>query len=139
MAITKIHTIGSRIKQLADYATNPDKTEQGEMTSVLNLTSVATASNEMNATKEYWDKPYGVQGYHIIQSFPPNEVTREQCHEIGRELAKRLFGSEYEVVIGTHLDKNHYHNHLVANSVNKLNGNKFRCQKSPYYLVTFKT
>ena len=134
-AIIKLYTIRDRIKRLSDYAVNPLKTEQGEMTSVLNLTGVNAASDEMNATKEYWDKVFGVQGYHIIQSFPPNEVTRERCHEIGRELAKRMFGDEYEVVIGTHLDKNHYHNHIVANSVNKLNGNKFRCQKSTYFNI----
>lgn len=109
-AIIKIHTIRDRIKRLADYAINPEKTEQGEMTSVINLDSVATASDEMEATKDYWDKIYGVQGYHIIQSFKPGEVKKEQCHEIGRTLAKRIFGEEYEVIISTHLDKNHIHN-----------------------------
>jgi len=134
-AIIKIHTIRDRIKRLADYAINPDKTEQGEMTSVLNLDSVATASNEMDATKDYWDKIYGVQGYHIIQSFKPGEVSKEQCHEIGRTLAKRIFGDEYEVIVSTHLDKSHCHNHIVANSVNRLNGKKFRCQIGTYYNI----
>ena len=66
----------------------------------------------------------GVLGYHFIQSFQPGEVTPEQAHAVGLEFAKRLFGKRYEVVISTHLNKHHLHNHLVVNSVSCIDGQK---------------
>ena len=66
----------------------------------------------MEATKKRWDKTDGVLGYHLIQAFAPGEVTPEDAHKIGVEFAKKLFG-EFEVVVGTHLDQAHIHNHIV--------------------------
>ena len=75
----------------------------------------------------------GVLGYHFIQSFQPGEVTPEQAHAIGLEFAKRLFGKRYEVVISTHLNKHHLHNHLVVNSVSCIDGQKYHSSPESYY------
>ena len=142
MAITKVFAIRLDFKQtvryavneqktsldgMIDYAVNPDKTEQRLFESCLNCSSVENASRDMERTKRRYNKTGGVQGYHIIQSFKPGELTPEQTHAIGVEFARQLFGERFEVVIGTHLDKHHLHNHIAVNSVSFLDGKKLRC------------
>lgn len=56
-------------------------------------------------------------GYHVIQSFKPGEVTAEQAHEIGKDYAAKLFGGRYQYIVTTHIDKDHYHNHIAVCSV----------------------
>ena len=127
MAITKIIAIRNRLDKRVAYVTNAEKTaldcgvryivnsektEQSFFTAVLNCGSPESAYREMTATKRRWQKTDGVQGYHFIQSFAPGEVTPEQAHQIGIEFAKGLFGDQYEVVLGTHLDKTHLHTDL---------------------------
>lgn len=87
----------------------------------------------MQATKQRFGKLGGVVGYHFIQSFAPGEVTPEQAHTIGVVFARRLFGDRYEVVIGTHLDKAHLHNHVVVNSVSFVDGKKYHSSPGSYY------
>lgn len=148
MAITKVFAIRIDFKQtvryavneqktsldgMIDYAVNPDKTEQRLFESCLNCSSVENASRDMERTKRRYNKTGGVQGYHIIQSFKPGELTPEQTHAIGVEFARRLFGERFEVVIGTHLDKHHLHNHIAVNSVSFLDGKKLRCNMKTYF------
>ena len=64
---------------------------------------------------------------------PPGEVTPEQAHEIGCEFARRLFGEDFEVVVGTHLDKAHPHNHIIVNSVSRIDGHKYHSSPESYY------
>lgn len=54
-------------------------------------------------------------------------------YTIGMEFARRLFGDRYEVVIGTHLDKAHLHNHVVVNSVSFVDGKKYHSSPGSYY------
>ena len=56
-------------------------------------------------------------GRNLIQAFQPEEVTPEQAHEIGMELAREILGGRYEFVLTTHIDKDHVHNHLIFNAV----------------------
>ena len=148
MAVTKVFAIKRRMddrvkyavnreKTALDskivYATNPEKTEQVFFTDVLNCDSVDTAFQEMQSTKRRFGKTDDVLGYHFIQSFAPGEVTPEQAHEIGMEFARRMFGKRYEVVIGTHLDKSHLHNHIVINSVSFVDGQKYHSSLESYY------
>lgn len=60
----------------------------------------------------------------MIQSFRVGEVTPAEANRIGLELAKKI-GNEYEVVIYTHENTPHVHNHLVINSVSWATGRKF--------------
>ena len=148
MAITKIIAIRDRLDKRVNYvvnsektsldasvlyAVNPEKTEQSFFTAVLNCSSPEHAFREMTETKKRWRKTGGVLGYHFIQSFAPGEVTPEQAHEIGMEFARRMFGERYEVVIGTHLDKAHLHNHIVINSVSFVDGQKYHSSPESYY------
>ena len=148
MAVTKVFAIrvrlDDRVRYITDgektslasrivYLSNPEKTEQFFFTSALNCDSVDTALSEMMETKQQFGKMGGVLGYHFIQSFAPGEVTPEQAHEIGKEFARRIFGKHFEVVIGTHLDKHHLHNHLVVNSVSCVDGHKYHSSPESYY------
>ena len=148
MAITKIIAIRDRLDKRVNYAVNgekttldtgityaanPEKTEQLFFTSAINCESCETAFAEMQATKRRFGKLGGVVGYHFIQSFAPGEVTPEQAHAIGVAFAQRLFGDRYEVVVGTHLDKAHLHNHVVVNSVSFVDGKKYHSSLGSYY------
>ena len=64
----------------------------------------ATARAEMMAVKKRFGKEDGTIAYHGYQSFAPGEATPEIAHQIGVELARRLWGERYQVVVATHLD-----------------------------------
>ena len=148
MAITKVFAIRSRLEKtvqyaaneektslsgMIEYAVNPDKTEKRLFESCLNCESVENAARDMERTKRRYNKTGGIQGYHIIQSFQPGELTPEQTHAIGVKFARRLFGERFEIVVGTHLDKHHLHNHIAVNSVSFLDGRKLRCNMKTYF------
>ncbi|HMM30858.1 MAG TPA: relaxase/mobilization nuclease domain-containing protein [Clostridia bacterium] len=118
-----------KTKSLVDkieYATDANKTEQAMFSSVINCDSVETAFREMLDVKEQYHKKDGVLGYTFIQSFSPDDnLTPEQAHEIGVRLAQEFFGDRFQVVVGTHLDKAHLHNHFVINSVSFVDGKKY--------------
>lgn len=76
-----------------------------------------SAYDEMMTTKRQFQKTDGRMFYQFVQSFDPAEdVTPQEVHTIGLELAQLLF-PEFEVVVATHVDADHLHNHLIVNSV----------------------
>ena len=63
--------------------------------------------------------------YHLLQSFHPDEkLTPETAHEIALRFAEENFKG-YEVLVATHVDRNHIHSHFVINSVNAEDGYKY--------------
>ena len=83
-----------------------------------------SALSEMQLTKERFRKTDGRQYYHFVQSFSEQDnLTPQEVHAIGLELAKREF-SDFEVLVATHIDTDHLHNHLVVNSVSFQDGHK---------------
>lgn len=84
------------------------------------------AFTEFMATKAAHHKKGGMNFYHYVQSFSPSErVTAEQVHEIGLAFAKKAWPG-HEVLVTTHTDVAHLHNHFVINSVHYENGSKLR-------------
>ena len=63
--------------------------------------------------------------YQIRQSFKPGEITPEEANRIGYETAMRWTKGKYAFFVATHTDKAHIHNHIIMNSVNFKNGQKF--------------
>lgn len=112
------------------YAENPEKSHQ--LVTGINC-EARTAHQEMQATKRRWDKRGGILGYHLIHSYAPGEVTPEQAHAAGVEFARRLLGDRYEAVVSTHLDREHYHCHIVFNSVSFVDGKKYRSDFASYF------
>ena len=78
---------------------------------------------EFAEVKKTFGKTDGRTYYHMIQSFSPDDrITPEQAHEVGLQMAELFEG--YQVLVVTHTNKAHIHNHLVINSVNFENGKK---------------
>jgi hypothetical protein len=155
MATTKIWPIRDSLKRVLDYAENPDKTGYLDLRRVLEYAedgskthlddefedryfisgvncNVETACEEMTEVKRRFGKTGGNQAYHAYQSFKPGEVSAELCHQIGVRLANELWGDRFQVIVATHIDKAHLHNHLIINSVSFLDGKKFNDNKAAY-------
>ena len=49
------------------------------------------------------------------------------------EFAQKICGGRFEAVVGTHLDQEHLHNHIVVNSVSFTDGKRFRCNRATFY------
>ena len=142
MATTAIWDVADRLDRVIDYATNPGKTENLNFSSsnfqglrdVLKysvqdaktekqfyVTGIncdpATACEQMSKTKQQFQKTRGILAFHGYQSFAPGEATPETAHATGVKLAQELWSNRFEVVVSTHIDKHHLHNHFVLNSV----------------------
>ena len=120
------------LKDVMDYAANPDKTESQKFVTGINC-EPSIARQQMLITKKRFDKLTGRTAYHGYQSFAPGETTPEIAHEIGVKLAQRLWGNDYQVIVATHLDKAHIHNHFVINSVSFVDGKKFHSSCQSYF------
>ena len=157
MATTKIWPVRDSLKRVVDYASNPEKTTEDDLASVIRYAmdgdktaaetaagsekacyvtgvncSADTVLEEMLNTQTLFGKTGGNIAYHCYQSFKPGEVTPEQCHQLGVELARRMWGDRYQVLVATHLDRDHLHNHLVCCSVSFIDGKKFNDNKAAY-------
>ena len=107
------------------YVTQDGKTDLGRLVSGINCTP-DTAQEVMTATKQQFGKTGGTMAFHGYQSFATGEVTPEQAHNIGVQLANELWGDRFQVLVATHLDKeSHIHNHFVINSVSFVDGKRF--------------
>lgn len=117
------------IFELLDYTTNPDKTEKQFFITGINC-ELDTAVKQMTQTKKRFNKDKfsknnKIVAFHGYQSFAEGEVTPETAHEIGVKLAEEMWGDRFEVVVSTHLNTNHIHNHFVLNSVSFKDGKKY--------------
>lgn len=84
-----------------------------------------TTFKEFMATKIQHGKDNGVFYKQFVQSFKPGEaVTPKEIHQMGLELAEYFKG--FEVLVATHIDEDHWHNHLIVNSVNVETGLKIQ-------------
>ena len=112
------------IRQVMTYATNPDKTEKQFYTTGINC-EVKDAVKQMQFVKTIYGKENGILAFHAYQSFNEGEVTPERAHEIGVKLANEMWGDRFQVVVSTHLNTRHLHNHFVINSVSFKDGKKY--------------
>lgn len=119
------------LHNVIDYVEADYKTEKQFYVSGVNC-NPKTALEEMAITKEQYGKTGGILGFHAFQSFAEGEVTPEQCHAIGVRLAEEMWGDRFEVVVSTHLNTNHYHNHFVINSVSFKDGKRYYDKRETY-------
>lgn len=152
MATTSLWHIEGRLKDLIDYVENPEKTaaktpelqdlynvftyvqrpeatQEGEYVTAINCLK-ETALRQMILTKKRYGKTDGYIAWHGYQSFRPEEVTPQLAHEIGVKLAKEMWGDRFEIIVTTHLDKEHIHCHFCFNSVSFRDGGKYNYSKA---------
>ncbi|MBR4206624.1 MAG: relaxase/mobilization nuclease domain-containing protein [Clostridia bacterium] len=128
----------SALGRVIDYCLQPHKTQIGEKAFCTSGEDCvpAYALDQFMATKQAWGKCGGTYFYHYVQSFSPDEaVTPQEVNEIGLEFAARAWPG-HEVLVATHVDREHLHNHFVINSVNHETGLKLR--QTPKTLQTLR-
>lgn len=119
------------LRDVMNYATQDYKTEHQYFVSGINCMP-ETAREEMQMVKKKYGKEGGIVAFHAYQSFKPGEVTPELAHEIGKKLAQNLWGDRFQVVVATHLDKEHIHSHFVLSSVSFVDGKRYNDCKASY-------
>ena len=134
MAVTKTHPIKSTLKDAIDYICNPVKTDGSLLISSYGC-SAETADIEFAWTRRHAVDKGENLGRHLIQAFAPGEVTPEEAHQIGLELAKEILGGKYEFVLTTHIDRGHIHNHVIWNAVSFTDHKHYHSNKRSYYEI----
>lgn len=150
MAVTKLWSVTTRLGQVIDYATNPEKTsakiqreytpeqyqaladvlayakdeektEQEFYVEGINC-NVAIARDQFVTVKELYGKTEGIQAYHGYLSFKETDISPEMAQKIGMEFANEVWGKRFQVVVTTHLNTKHLHCHFVINSISFIDG-----------------
>lgn len=156
MAVTAIWDVKDNLQRVLDYTSNPEKSgtkteekQTDDLNKVIAYTSqssktdeqvyvtglncsLETAFEEMSLTKKQFHKEDSILAFHAYQSFQPGELDADLAHQIGVELAQRCWGDRFEVLICTHLDRDHIHNHFVINSVSFKDGYRYYDNKATY-------
>lgn len=154
MATTKIWAIKDSVKRVIEYARNPEKTEYNDLARELHyiaddnktewvedekvyLVSSINCTGDpyeaMMKVRDHFGDRGSILAHHAYQSFKPGEVTPELCHKIGVELAEKLWGDRYQVLVATHLNRSHLHNHFILNPISFIDGKKIDSGYTNYY------
>lgn len=139
MAVTKIWDVKSRLDHVIDYVTDPDKTynagyddgEQKYFVTAMNCNATCAKRQFQNVKKQF-TKTSGIIAYHGYQSFSPGEVSAQEAHRIGVELAEQLWAGRFQVIVSTHVNTDCIHNHLLFNSVSFKDGKKYHDCREAY-------
>ena len=89
MAYTKIHAIKATVDKAIDYICNPDKTDEQIYVSSY-ACAPETAAIDFKYTLDHCRENSPNKAYHLIQAFAPGEVSYEEAHRIGKELADKV-------------------------------------------------
>lgn len=130
MAVIKAVSSGAPIKSALDYVTKEEKTDEKLVSGI--RCNPETAFEEMQATKELWDKTEGRTYKHFVHSYHKDEqISPQQAHKNALELAESTPAfAGHEILVATHIDKGHIHSHIIVNSVNLENGYKLQWSKA---------
>lgn len=100
------------LEDVMGYATDEEKTEMRYYVSAINC-NTTYARDQFNIVKKAYDKEGGIICYHAYQSFAEGETTPAEAHQIGLELAQKMWGEKFQVVVATHLNTRCLHNHII--------------------------
>ena len=134
MAITKIHAIKATLPKAIKYITNPHKTDDKILVSTF-ACGVETAHYDFNFALSKTKQSDPNKAFHLIQAFAPGEVSYDEAHQIGIELADKLLEGKYSYVISTHIDKEHIHNHIIFCAADNIEHKKYNDCKRTYYRI----
>lgn len=140
MVVTKhFATHGKKYRRrLIKYILNPDKTDNLKlvsdfgMSNYLDFPSHAEMVEMYNVNFTNNDKLYEsrndrqekhqqtIHAHHLIQSFSPEDnLTPEEINRIGYETMMELTGGRFKFIVATHTDKDHVHNHILINGIDR--------------------
>lgn len=140
MVVTKhFATHGKKYRRrLIKYILNPDKTDNLKlvsdfgMSNYLDFPSHAEMVEMYNVNFSNNDKLYEsrndrqekhqqtIHAHHLIQSFSPEDnLTPEEINRIGYETMMELTGGRFKFIVATHTDKDHVHNHILINAIDR--------------------
>lgn len=140
MVVTKhFATHGKKYRRrLIKYILNPDKTDNLKlvsdfgMSNYLDFPSYEEMVDMYNVNFTNNDKLYEsrndrqekhqqtIHAHHLIQSFSPEDnLTPEEINRIGYETMIELTGGRFRFIVTTHTDKNHVHNHILINAIDR--------------------
>lgn len=142
MPYLKSKPIRTTVNRSIAYILNPAKTDDMIYTTSLNcMCNAKDAYMNMKLVYEQFsgksfdepvpDKGKGrVKAIHYIQSFDPQDnISPELAHRIAKAFARKTFGDNCQIVIATHLDRGHLHNHFIINTYD-IDGHKFNDNQS---------
>lgn len=89
------------------------------------------AKQEMAMVRDMHGKTDGTQAHLVIQAFSPEESQQlgaQKINQLGVELAQKI-APDHQITVYTHIDKAHFHNHIVINAVNLETGKKYHQYK----------
>jgi len=111
------------VADIESYLKNPEKTNFNLISG--HNVSPDSIKDSFDITKNLYRKTGGVQYHHVVQSFHVEErISPEKVHQLGREFAEKNFKG-FEVLIVTHTNEPHLHNHFLINSVSLETGKKY--------------
>ncbi len=145
MAYVKSISVHKSVGNAIKYILNENKTDNGLLVSGINVsTDNEIATMQFKHTYNNYIGKYEsenkkqVVAHHFVQSFKEGEVTPEVAHNIGLESVKKHFGENAQVLISTHIDKGHIHNHILVNGVD-INAKKYHANKKSLWEFRYKT
>lgn len=102
---------------MSNYLDFPSHVEMVEMYNV-NFTNNDKLYESRNDRQEKYQQT--IHAHHLIQSFSPEDnLTPEEINRIGYETMMELTGGRFKFIVATHTDKDHVHNHILINSIDR--------------------
>lgn len=102
---------------MSNYLDFPSHTEMVEMYNV-NFTNNDKLYESRNDRQEKHQQT--IHAHHLIQSFSPEDnLTPEEINRIGYETMMELTGGRFKFIVATHTDKDHVHNHILINAIDR--------------------
>ena len=102
---------------MSNYLDFPSHAEMVEMYNV-NFISNDKLYESRNDRQEKHQQT--IHAHHLIQSFSPEDnLTPEEINRIGYETMMELTGGRFRFIVATHTDKNHIHNHILINAIDR--------------------
>ena len=102
---------------MSNYLDFPSHAEMVEMYNV-NFTNNDKLYESRNDRQEKHQQT--IHAHHLIQSFSPEDnLTPEEINRIGYETMMELTGGCFRFIVATHTDKDHIHNHILINAIDR--------------------
>lgn len=115
------------LEVLNDYVLNPQKTlnEEIYLTSSINCSTETAPTEFVETAMRFGKEDDEIGAHHGWQSFPESVKDPELVHKIGVDLMTKLYGDRFQIVVSTHVNTKHLHNHFFINAVSFKDGKKF--------------